>query len=159
MDVARVGFSVMIAHEKKLLVGRRIGSRGGGCVACPGGKLDYGETLEAAVHRELFEETGLLVRMEHFDPYRPEVWASNEAWDDGHFVTLWLLGRLMPGSPTRPVVREPEKCEWWEWLPMGRLLMGLSGEAIMAWANHKPHHELEWIPIGHFIHYREKIGI
>jgi ADP-ribose pyrophosphatase YjhB (NUDIX family) len=160
MEIARVGFSVMIAHEKRLLVGKRIGvSRGDGNIACPGGKLEYGESWEEAVHRELKEETDLQVRMEPADPYRPELWASNEAWDNGHFVTLWLLGRVMPNSPTETVVMEPNKCAWWKWLTLPQLAQQLSAKAMLAWANHQPNHELEWIPLSHFIHYRERIGI
>ena len=160
LEYPRVGFSVMVAHEKRLLVGRRKGvDRGDGMIACPGGKLDYGETWEQAVHRELEEETGLRVRMEHADPYRPELWASNEAWSNGHYITLWLLGRLLPGSSTKPEVMEPDKCEWWVWLTIEELAQWLSPPAATAWLKHQPHHELEWIPLSHFLHYRERIGI
>jgi hypothetical protein len=35
----------------------------------------------------------------------------------------------------------------------------LSSDAIMAWANHQAHQELDWIPLHQFIHYRGELGL
>jgi mutator protein MutT len=55
----------VVEHQGRLLIGRR---EAGGALAgfweFPGGKIEAGETPEAAAVRECLEETGLLVRIE-----------------------------------------------------------------------------------------------
>jgi 8-oxo-dGTP diphosphatase len=165
MSTVRVGFSVLIAHEKRLLVGKRGSkvSRGVGCVACPGGKVEVGETWAEAVHREVLEETNLHVRLEACSPFRTEVWTSEEVSngvDEDHYVTIWFLGRLVPGTGTQSRVLEPDKCDWWEWMSLVELVgRAMSVECITSWLRHKDHPELMWLPLNHFIHYRDRIGI
>jgi 8-oxo-dGTP diphosphatase len=48
------------AEGRVLLLKRRSGGAGGDCWCLPGGKVDYGETVEAAVRREVEEETSLV---------------------------------------------------------------------------------------------------
>jgi 8-oxo-dGTP diphosphatase len=160
MTTTKVGFSVMIVHERKLLIGKRLNNRGHGCIACPGGKLEFNETLAESVYREIREETSLHVRLEPWDPHRIEGWTSEELWDDGeHFITLWLRAKLVPGAVATPVLMEPDKCEWWKWLSLNDLSGYLSADAVMAWATRRKHPELEWIPLHQFIHYKEGLGL
>jgi 8-oxo-dGTP pyrophosphatase MutT (NUDIX family) len=46
-------------RDRVLILQREMASTGGGRWCLPGGKVDYGETVEAAAERELREETGL----------------------------------------------------------------------------------------------------
>ena len=52
----------------------------------PGGKVDFGETPEEAVVRELKEETGVLVKVKHLLPYTETVY-----WDYPWGVQQTLL--------------------------------------------------------------------
>ncbi|WP_281272274.1 NUDIX hydrolase [Neobacillus piezotolerans] len=53
---------VVVKDGRMLIVKRSADDEtGGGTWECPGGKLDFGETLETALVREIAEETGLEV--------------------------------------------------------------------------------------------------
>src|SRR4051812_41513229 len=121
--IVRVGFAAMLTHNGLMLVGRRKGGHGAGLLAFPGGHIEYGETFEEAVKREVHEETGLRARLvwwgasinnDHVIP-REAGWASSYYYpDDGvHNVCLWFKARLLPSSPTEPRQCEPDKCNGW----------------------------------------------
>jgi 8-oxo-dGTP diphosphatase len=111
-ELCRVGVAVLlIRHSRGLLIGRRIGSYGGGEWHVPGGKLEKGETPLECAERELREETGIGAKLQML-PYA--------SWDGGHpdhpdYVTLWAIGYAPDGA--EPQVMEPEKCERWTWCP------------------------------------------
>jgi ADP-ribose pyrophosphatase YjhB (NUDIX family) len=51
---------ILVDQQGKILLLKRAKSGyGGGCWCLPGGKVDYGETVEDTVRKELFEETSL----------------------------------------------------------------------------------------------------
>ncbi|WP_059173098.1 NUDIX domain-containing protein [Bacillus sp. FJAT-27445] len=53
----------VVVKDGRMLILKRSADdeTGGGTWECPGGKLDFGETLETALAREIAEETGLEV--------------------------------------------------------------------------------------------------
>ena len=53
----------------------------------PGGKVEYGETLRAALNREVLEETGLVLTQSYWGPVQEAV-QSPEFYKDAHFILL-----------------------------------------------------------------------
>jgi 8-oxo-dGTP diphosphatase len=61
-SLPKVGVGIMIVKDGQVLLGRRKGAHGEGEYAWPGGHLEFGETLEECVAREIAEETGMTVK-------------------------------------------------------------------------------------------------
>jgi 8-oxo-dGTP diphosphatase len=119
----RVGVAVFIIESSaqsttnsRFLVGKRLGSHGAGSFALPGGHLEFGETPEECVTRELMEETGLIVTNVKFltatNDYMPK--------DGKHYVTLFMVC-VREEEKDEPQVLEPDKCEGWEWISWAQL--------------------------------------
>ena len=108
-----IGVGVLVVREGKVLLGRRRGSHGAGTWSAPGGKLDYGESIEHCARRELAEETGLELGPAELGPY------TNDVFTDGpHYVTALVIAR---GAMGEPRVMEPDKCEGWAWFAWDQL--------------------------------------
>ena len=63
-----VGVGVLVVRDGLVLLGRRLGAHGAGTWAAPGGRLEFGEQIEACAQRELAEETGLVARQIELGP-------------------------------------------------------------------------------------------
>ncbi|MGD8366272.1 MAG: NUDIX hydrolase [Desulfobacterales bacterium] len=115
-----VGVAVIVVRNDRVLLGKRKGAHGEGTWALPGGHLEFFESIEACAKREVAEETGLQIGdVRHFA-------FTNDHFDkEGkHYVTLFVTAEHRAGEA---VVREPEKCDAWEWfrweaLPSPRFL-------------------------------------
>jgi 8-oxo-dGTP diphosphatase len=70
-DVGTEGYPVIavgsvIVHQNKVLLVKHVPQKAGfwaGKWICPGGRLQFGETLRAAAKREVLEETGLEIEI------------------------------------------------------------------------------------------------
>jgi 8-oxo-dGTP diphosphatase len=103
-----IGVAVIVVRDKRILLGRRRNSHGGGTWAFPGGHLEFGESIEDCARREVFEETGLCIGDLRCGPYTNDIFFQ----ENKHYVTLFVLADWESGEPQ---VKEPEKCERWEW--------------------------------------------
>lgn len=109
-----IGIGVIIIREGKILLGKRRNAHGAGSWCCPGGHLEYGESLETCARREVKEETGLEI-----ENIRPGSFTNDLFSQEGkHYVTLFMLADCPRGEPA---ICEPEKCEIWEWFPADAL--------------------------------------
>lgn len=117
-----VGFGVMILRNGKVLLGQRHSDptkadsalHGEGTWTMPGGKLEFGETFEAGAVRELFEETGIKIKLSDLRV----VSVANDTVSDAHFVTIGLFCENSHGDPK---VMEPDEITKWGWFPLGSL--------------------------------------
>ena len=107
-----VGVGVLVVKGGKVLLGKRKGSHGAGTWCLPGGHLDYGETLEGAAKREVFEETGLEIgELEVIS-------VSNDIMYDKHYITIGLNPGVVKGKVE---LKEPDKAERWDWFAFDEL--------------------------------------
>lgn len=85
----------------------------------PGGKVDFGETLETAIVREFFEEYGMVIELRGLltvaDHILPE--------EQQHWVSPTFLGKHLSGQPE---IREPAKCAGIGWFALNELPEPLS---------------------------------
>jgi 8-oxo-dGTP diphosphatase len=93
-----VGVGAVVVHEGRVLLIRRGKEPMRGRWLVPGGTVEWGETLQEAVVREVEEETGLTVRPREIvavlDRIHPE--AGSEAY---HFVIVDYLCDWVSGTP------------------------------------------------------------
>ena len=115
-----VGVAVIVIREGQVLLGKRKRAHGAGTWALPGGHLEFFETIEDCARREVSEETGL--RIGNIRPFA----FTNDRFkeEEMHYVTLFVTAEHKAGEA---LVREPDKCEAWEWfswqdLPQPRFL-------------------------------------
>jgi 8-oxo-dGTP diphosphatase len=105
-DYPKTGVTVLVMKDKKILLGKRLGSHGAGNFAFPGGKLEWGETFEQCARREVREETGIEIANIRF------LRLLNFRFYGKHFTDVGLLVDWESGEPT---AMEPNKCEGWNW--------------------------------------------
>lgn len=112
---ARVGVALILKKEGQVLLGRRKNSHGDGTWAFVGGHLEFGESLESAVYREVSEEIGN-VEIDNLQV----VACTNDIFtsENKHYVTVFLSGDYKKGKVE---VKEPEKCSEWRWFAWNNL--------------------------------------
>lgn len=92
----QVAVSASIFRDGRVLLVRRARSPAKGFYSLPGGRVEYGETLAAALTREIAEETALSVTIAGLAGWREVVPASTNA---GHYVILSFAARWVGGEP------------------------------------------------------------
>jgi len=107
--IPRVGMTVFVVKGGKILLGKRLGKIGNGQWWCPGGHLEFGETIEAGMMRETLEETGIKLNSIIMGPYTEEFFEKENL----HYVNLTGVAEV--GDDVEPVAMEPDKCASWEW--------------------------------------------
>lgn len=108
----RIGLGIIILKENDVLLGKRKGSHGEGTWSFPGGHLEYYESLERCIGRELKEEIGLTKEDIKLIDKRPHTITEDIFPEDLHYITLYMRVKYLNGVPK---VMEPDKCEIWNW--------------------------------------------
>lgn len=92
----QLAVSAAIFREGKVLLVRRARSPGKGFHSLPGGRVEFGETLTEALHREVREETGLKIEIIDLAGWR-EVLPNQPG--RGHYVVMSFAARWIAGEP------------------------------------------------------------
>ncbi len=114
------GLGVILIKEDKILLGMRhpdpdkadSAFRSAGEWCLPGGKIDFGETLEECAIREVSEETGIIIK-------NPEVISIHNCKNEhAHFLTAGLIAKEWTGEAK---VMEPDEIIEWKWFNINDL--------------------------------------
>jgi ADP-ribose pyrophosphatase YjhB (NUDIX family) len=92
----QLAVSAAIFRDGKILLVRRAKSPAKGFYSLPGGRVEFGETLHAALHREVAEETALKVEIVDLAAWREVV---PEAGGGGHYLIMSFAARWSAGEP------------------------------------------------------------
>jgi 8-oxo-dGTP diphosphatase len=92
----QLAVSGAIFRDGKVLLVRRARSPGNGFYSLPGGRVEFGESLHTALHREVDEETGLRIDIIGLAGWR-EVLPGNSG--GGHYVIMSFAARWAAGEP------------------------------------------------------------
>ena len=104
----QLAVSAAIFRDGKVLLVRRARSPGKGFYSLPGGRVEFGESLHGALHREVDEETGLKVEILGLAGWR-EVLPS--AGGGGHYLIMSFAARWKANEP-----RLNEELDDFRWL-------------------------------------------
>ena len=92
----QLAVSAAIFRDGKVLLVRRARSPGRGFYSLPGGRVEFGESLHPALHREVREETGLEIEIVGLAGWR-EVLPS--ASGGGHYLIMSFAARWAGREP------------------------------------------------------------
>jgi ADP-ribose pyrophosphatase YjhB (NUDIX family) len=92
----QLAVSASIFRDGKILLVRRARSPGKGFYSLPGGRVEFGETLHAALHREVDEETALRIEIVGLAGWREVVPGTTGG---GHYVIMSFAARWSSGEP------------------------------------------------------------
>ena len=130
----KVGMQAIIRNDSKILLGKRLSNYGEGMYSLPGGKLNYEESLDQGIKREILEETGLIIpKVEFISVFT----ALNKKSQDQYtnFVYFVDYTKLIPENQKVQNL-EPDKCESWNWYDLESLprpLFYYSSMSIFSW--------------------------
>jgi 8-oxo-dGTP diphosphatase len=91
----QLAVSAAIFRDDKILLVRRARSPAKGFYSLPGGRVEFGETLHEALHREIDEETGLKIEIVGLAGWREVVPEAG----GGHYLIMSFAARWTSGEP------------------------------------------------------------
>ncbi len=92
----QLAVSAAIFRDGKVFLVRRARSPARGRYSLPGGRVEFGETLHAALHREVDEETALKIEIAGLAGWREVVPGPSGG---GHYVIMSFAARWASGEP------------------------------------------------------------
>jgi ADP-ribose pyrophosphatase YjhB (NUDIX family) len=88
--------SAAIFRDGKILLVRRARSPAKGFYSLPGGRVEFGESLHTALHREVDEETALKIETVGLAGWREVLPGASGG---GHYVIMSFAARWISGEP------------------------------------------------------------
>ncbi len=92
----QLAVSAAIFREGKVLLLRRAKSPGTGFYSLPGGRVEFGESLHTALHREVDEETGLKIEILGLAGWREVLPGTGGG---GHYLIMSFAARWTGREP------------------------------------------------------------
>jgi ADP-ribose pyrophosphatase YjhB (NUDIX family) len=92
----QLAVSAAIFRDDKILLVRRARSPAKGFYSLPGGRVEFGETLHAALHREVDEETALKIEIIGLAGWREVVPGTTGG---GHYLIMSFAAHWASGEP------------------------------------------------------------
>jgi 8-oxo-dGTP diphosphatase len=92
----QLAVSAAIFRDDRILLVRRARSPAKGFYSLPGGRVEFGESLHGALHREVAEETALRIEIVELAGWR-EVLPG--ATGGGHYLIMSFAARWVAGEP------------------------------------------------------------
>ena len=92
----QLAVSAAIFRGGKILLVRRAGAPARGLYSLPGGRVEFGESLHTALHREVAEETALKIEIIGLAGWR-EVLPGTRG--GGHYLIMSFAARWSSGEP------------------------------------------------------------
>jgi ADP-ribose pyrophosphatase YjhB (NUDIX family) len=105
----QIAVSAAIFRDSKILLVRRARSPARGFYSLPGGRVEFGETLHAALHREVDEETSLKIEIVDLAGWREVVPGSTGG---GHYLIMSFAARWVAKEPVLN-----DELDDFKWLP------------------------------------------
>jgi ADP-ribose pyrophosphatase YjhB (NUDIX family) len=91
----QLAVSAAIFRDDRILLVRRARSPAKGFYSLPGGRVEFGETLHAALHREVDEETALKIDITGLAGWREVVPGESGG---GHYLIMSFAARWQAGE-------------------------------------------------------------
>ena len=92
----QLAVSAAIFRGDKILLVRRARSPAKGFYSLPGGRVEFGESLHAALHREVDEETALKIEIVGLAGWREVLPGTTGG---GHYLIMSFAARWISGEP------------------------------------------------------------
>jgi 8-oxo-dGTP diphosphatase len=92
----QLAVSAAIFRDGKILLVRRARSPGKGFYSLPGGRVEFGESLHAALHREVDEETALKIEIVDLAGWREVLPGTSGG---GHYLIMSFAARWIAREP------------------------------------------------------------
>ena len=92
----QLAVSAAIFRDDKIMLVRRARSPAKGFYSLPGGRVEFGETLHVALHREVGEETALKIEIAGLAGWREVL---PETAGSGHYLIMSFAARWVAGEP------------------------------------------------------------
>jgi ADP-ribose pyrophosphatase YjhB (NUDIX family) len=92
----QLAVSAAIFRDDQILLVRRARSPGQGFYSLPGGRVEFGESLHTALHREVDEETGLKIEIIGLAGWREVLPGTTGG---GHYLIMSFASRWIGNEP------------------------------------------------------------
>jgi len=126
----QLAVSGAIFRDGRILLVRRARSPANGFYSLPGGRVEFGESLHTALHREIDEETGLKIEIVGLAGWREVLPETSRG---GHYLIMSFAARWIGGEPVLN-----DELDDFKWLAPGafgdlKLTGGLEEVVAAAW--------------------------